>query len=99
MTIMLAAFNQSLTAKMPVSVLSHQQVPDACPTTSTPRIFDRRTMRKSTLSLVALIYVLFAPVTRAQVAPEQARNFQINATHTGSVSSDHVVPPLRQRWS
>ena len=56
-------------------------------------------MKKSTLSLVALIYVLFATMTQAQVAPEQARNFQINSTHTGSVSSDHVVPPLRQRWS
>jgi outer membrane protein assembly factor BamB len=56
-------------------------------------------MKKSALSLVALIYVLCATLTHAQVTPEQARNFQINATHTGSVSSEHVVPPLRQKWS
>lgn len=55
-------------------------------------------MKNSTLSLLASICILFATTARAQNAPEQARNFQINATHTGSISSDHLTPPLKQRW-
>ena len=56
-------------------------------------------MKKFTPSLLGLICVLFATATHAQVPPEQARNFQINATHTGSVTSEHLTPPLRQRWA
>ena len=55
-------------------------------------------MKNLTLSLLASICIVFAATAEAQVAPEQARNFQINATHTGAISSDHLIPPLRQRW-
>jgi hypothetical protein len=55
-------------------------------------------MKNSTLPLLASICILFATTARAQNAPEQARNFQINTTHTGSISSDHLTPPLKQRW-
>ena len=55
-------------------------------------------MKNLTLSLLGLICILFATTTRAQVPPEQARNFQINATHTGSISSEHLTPPLKQKW-
>src|SRR6185503_13595509 len=56
-------------------------------------------MKNITPSLVGLICVLFATTTAAQVPPEQARNFQINAAHTGAITSEHLTPPLRQRWS
>jgi outer membrane protein assembly factor BamB len=49
--------------------------------------------------LLALISMMFATTARAQNAPEQARNFQINTTHTGSISSEHLTPPLKQRWA
>src|SRR5437867_11567809 len=55
-------------------------------------------MKNLTLSLLGLICILFATTIRAQVAPEQARNFQINPTHTGSISSEHLTPPLKQKW-
>ena len=54
-------------------------------------------MKKLTLPLLGLISILFATTTQAQVA-EQARNFQINATHTGANSVEGLTPPLRQRW-
>ena len=59
-------------------------------------------MKNSTLSLLASICILFAITlfaitTQAQTAPEQARNFQINTTHTGS-SSEPLKPPLKQKW-
>jgi outer membrane protein assembly factor BamB len=44
--------------------------------------------------LFVLISVLFATTASAQ----QARNFQIDATHTGSITTDHLTPPLKQRW-
>jgi outer membrane protein assembly factor BamB len=56
-------------------------------------------MKKLTLSLVRLICILFSISVHAQVSPEQARNFQINETHTGAVSSAGLIPPLRQKWS
>ncbi len=46
------------------------------------------------LSLV-LFCVLFASAVSAQ---EQARNFQIDATHTGATTSATLTPPLKQRW-
>jgi outer membrane protein assembly factor BamB len=55
-------------------------------------------MKNLTLSLLGLISILFATTTQAQVVPEQARNFQIDATHTGSISSEHLTPPFKQRW-
>ncbi len=58
-------------------------------------------MKNQTLSLLlllGLIFTVFATMARAQDPPEQARNFQINATHTGAISSEHLIPPLKQRW-
>jgi outer membrane protein assembly factor BamB len=55
-------------------------------------------MKKLPLSLFVSIFLLFAITASAQVAPQQARNFQIDATHTGSITTDHLTPPLRQRW-
>ena len=43
-------------------------------------------MKNLPLSLLVLIFILFATTASAQVAPEQARNFQIDATHTGASS-------------
>ena len=54
-------------------------------------------MKNLTLSLLALISLLSATTAQAQV-PEQARNFQVNATHTGANSVEGLNPPLRQRW-
>src|SRR5215213_3792628 len=47
--------------------------------------------------LLGCICILFAITVRAQ-APEKARNFQINTTHTGSITSETLKPPLKQRW-
>lgn len=55
-------------------------------------------MKKLTFSHISLICILFATTARAQVTPEQARNYQINETHTGSISTEHLTPPLKQRW-
>ncbi len=52
-------------------------------------------MKKLPLFLLALISTLFATTTSAQ----QARNFQINETHTGSTTVDHLTPPLKVRWT
>lgn len=54
-------------------------------------------MKNLPLLLLALISFLFATTAQAQT-PEQARNFQINTTHTGAISSDNLTPPLKQRW-
>lgn len=56
-------------------------------------------MKKLTLSLSISICILFAVSVRAQVPPEQARNYQINETHTGSISVPGLQPPLKQKWS
>lgn len=56
-------------------------------------------MKNLPLSLLGLIFILFATNASAQVAPEQARNFQIDATHTGSSTTPGVIPPLAQRWA
>ena len=54
-------------------------------------------MKTLTFPRLALICIVFATTTQAQVAPEQARNFQINDTHTESISTEHLTPSLRQR--
>ena len=54
-------------------------------------------MKKPTLLLLGLMCLLFATTARAQQPPEQARNFQINSTHTGA-SNENLKPPLAQRW-
>jgi outer membrane protein assembly factor BamB len=56
-------------------------------------------MKKLFLSLLVLITIAFTTSVQAQVAPDQARNYQINETHTGSVNSPGLEPPLRQKWS
>jgi outer membrane protein assembly factor BamB len=56
-------------------------------------------MKKLTLSLFVSISILFAISVQAQVGQDQARNFQINETHTGSSSSPGLVPPLKPKWS
>jgi outer membrane protein assembly factor BamB len=55
-------------------------------------------MKKLPLFLLVVIFTLFATNTSAQVV-NQARNYQNDATHTGSVTTDNLTPPLRQRWS
>ena len=56
-------------------------------------------MKKLTLSLLILTSILFAISVHAQVGAEQARNYQINETHTGSINSPGLTPPLRPKWS
>src|SRR5262245_10720767 len=56
-------------------------------------------MKKLTLSLFVLTSILFAISVQAQVGSEQARNYQIDETHTGSISSAGLTPPLRPKWS
>jgi outer membrane protein assembly factor BamB len=56
-------------------------------------------MKSFTPSLVVLVCVVFAGTSHAQAPPEQARNFQVNETHTGSITVAHLTPPLRQKWS
>ncbi len=55
-------------------------------------------MKKLTLSLLGLLSLLFVASAQAQTPPEQARNFQINSTHTGAITSPSLIPPLKQRW-
>ena len=54
-------------------------------------------MKKLILSLI--VSILFAVSVQAQVAPEQARNYQINEAHTGAINVSGVLPPLKQKWS
>ncbi len=56
-------------------------------------------MKKLTLSLSVSICILFAVSVHAQVGQDQARNYQINETHTGSSSSPGLLPPLKQKWN
>lgn len=54
-------------------------------------------MKKLPLFSLVLLCTLFATSVSAQVS-EQARNFQIDATHTGATTSATLTPPLKQRW-
>src|SRR5688572_8711809 len=56
-------------------------------------------MKKLALSLLGLIFTLFANTALAHVAPQQPRNFQIDETHTDSISVAHLIPPLKARWT
>src|SRR5689334_15707851 len=56
-------------------------------------------MKKLILFLFLLTSIHFAISVQAQVGPEQARNYQINETHTGSINSPGLTPPLRQKWT
>ncbi|MEK6335637.1 MAG: PQQ-binding-like beta-propeller repeat protein [Acidobacteriota bacterium] len=56
-------------------------------------------MKKLHVFLPALITLVFSIGAQAQIAPDQARNYQINETHTGSSSSPGLTPPLKQKWS
>ena len=53
-------------------------------------------MKKLPLFFLLLISIVFATKVSAQT--EQARNFQIDATHTGATTSATLTPPLKQRW-
>ena len=55
-------------------------------------------MKKLPLFVVAFLCALFVTSASAQVPSDQARNFQIDATHTGSISIEGLTPPLTQRW-
>ena len=55
-------------------------------------------MKNLPLFLLGLICSVFAISVSAQT-PEQARNFQIDATHKGSITIENLAPPLRQRWT
>jgi outer membrane protein assembly factor BamB len=56
-------------------------------------------MKTLILSFLALTTALIAAPAEAQIAQNQARNYQINATHSGSVYSEGLTPPLKQKWS
>ena len=56
-------------------------------------------MNISKVPLTGLICILFAVSLQAQSSPDQARNYQINETHTGVSSSPGLTPPLKQKWS
>lgn len=55
-------------------------------------------MKKLPLFVVAFFCALFVTTASAQSPSDQARNFQIDATHTGSISIEGLTPPLTQRW-
>jgi outer membrane protein assembly factor BamB len=55
-------------------------------------------MNKLIIVLTGFISILFTTSAIAQVPTDQARNFQIDATHTGSVSSPGLTPPLKEKW-
>lgn len=56
-------------------------------------------MKKLTVSLLGLISILCATSALAQVPTDQARMYQIDASHTGSSTSPGLTPPLKQKWS
>src|SRR5262245_45816728 len=58
----------------------------------------RRIMNKLTLVLAGFIFILFTTSAIAQVPTDQARNFRIDGTHTGAVTSPGLTPPFKQRW-
>jgi outer membrane protein assembly factor BamB len=51
-------------------------------------------MKNLPLFLLGLIFTL-----STTVSAQQARNYQIDETHTGSVTTQHLAPPLKQRWA
>ena len=56
-------------------------------------------MNKLTIVLTFFILILFTTSAIAQVPTDQARNYQIDVMHTGSVTSPGLTPPLKQKWS
>jgi hypothetical protein len=56
-------------------------------------------MKKLKLFLLTLVTTLLATAAHAQIAQDQARNYQINETHTGSINVPNLLPPLKQKWS
>jgi outer membrane protein assembly factor BamB len=54
---------------------------------------------KRLLPTLALLTALLCATAQAQVNSDQALNYQINATHTGSVNPPGLTPPFRQKWS
>ena len=56
-------------------------------------------MKKLTLVLAGFISILVTTAAIAQVPTDQARAFQVNTAHSGSITSPGLAPPLRQKWS
>jgi outer membrane protein assembly factor BamB len=56
-------------------------------------------MKKITVPVIVLMTVLLCISAQAQTTSEQAVNYQINATHTGSINVPGLTPPLKQKWS
>lgn len=56
-------------------------------------------MKNLTVLLLGLICILFATSSPAQVPSDQARNYQINETHTGTANTPGLTPPLKQKWN
>jgi outer membrane protein assembly factor BamB len=56
-------------------------------------------MKNIIVSVVALLTILFCASTQAQTTSGQAVNYQIDASHTGSVNTPGLTPPLQQKWS
>ena len=56
-------------------------------------------MKKLYVCLLVFVTLLLSTSAQAQVNQDQARNYQINEAHTGSVYTDGLTPPLKQKWS
>ncbi len=56
-------------------------------------------MKNIIVSVVALLTILFCTSAQAQTTSGQAVNYQIDASHTGSVNTPGLTPPLQQKWS
>jgi outer membrane protein assembly factor BamB len=56
-------------------------------------------MKKIVVLVINMMTVLLCTSAQAQITSEQAVNYQINATHTGSAYSAGLTPPLKQKWS
>lgn len=56
-------------------------------------------MKRLYVLVIAVMTVLLCTSAQAQIASEQALNYQSNATHTGSTNVTGLTPPLKQKWS
>jgi FOG: WD40-like repeat len=56
-------------------------------------------MKNIIVSVVALLTILFCTSAQAQTTSGQAVNYQIDASHTGSINAPGLTPPLQQKWS
>lgn len=56
-------------------------------------------MKKFNVFLLALVTLLLSATAQAQVSQGQARNYQIDETHTGYAEAPGLTPPLKQKWA